>query len=176
AARNIARPAIPAVQLFQRLSGRITSEAPLMARMMRKASQLRRSRRRLRILGTSSTSAKRALRPRLRSRVATDSCWGAMGVEVVPITLLAGTANCFSICAGKRQNQFFKAQRRPTLINRGWGTLRSAPGGKIKSNSWPISLERVFMSGIFEGVDFAHARESAADVRDGDGAADDEGN
>ena len=31
------------------------------------------------------------------------------------------------------------------------------------------------MSGILQAVDFAHAGEGAADVRDGEGAADDEG-
>jgi len=69
-----------------------------------------------------------------------------MGVEVVLITLRAGAAHCFSIARGKN-----------------------------KSNSWPISLERVFMSGVLKAVDFAHAGEGAADVRDSDGAADDQG-
>src|SRR6202043_3918426 len=69
-----------------------------------------------------------------------------MGVEVVLITLRGGAAHCFSIARGKN-----------------------------KSNSWAISLERVFMSGVLEAVDLAHAGEGAADVRDSDGAADDEG-
>src|SRR6202040_946804 len=47
--------------------------------------------------------------------------------------------------------------------------------GKNKSNSWAISLERGFMSGVFEAIDLVHAGEGAADMRDGDRATDDEG-
>src|SRR6266849_4949112 len=146
AARNMARPAMPAVQLFQRLRGRITREAPAMASSTRKANQLRRSRRTFTSLGTSSTRAKRAPRPRLRSRAAVVSCRGATEVEVVLITLRSGTVQCFSTCAGKRQKQFV-------------------------SNAGAV----VVMSGILEAVDLAHAGEGTADVRNGDGAADDEG-
>src|SRR5258706_1988657 len=138
AARNKASPAMPACQLFHRLSGRITSEAPATARTMRKATQLRRSRRRLNSLGRSSTSAKTALRPKLRSRAATVSCWRAIGVEVVLITV--------------------------TFLARYSLTLQAE---KNKSNSSRL--------GAFKAVDFAHAGEGAADVRDSDGAADDKG-
>src|SRR5712671_6168191 len=105
----MARPAMPAVQLFQRLSGRITREAPAMANRTRKASQLRRSRRRF-TLGASRTSAKRTARPRLRSRATVVSWVGSTGVEVVLITLRSGTVQCFSTCAGKTQKQFVAPQ------------------------------------------------------------------
>src|SRR6267378_2143426 len=87
AARNMARPAMPAVQLFQRLRGRITREAPAIANRTRKANQLRRSRRRFTSLGTSRTIAKRAAKPRLRNRATVVSCRGLTGVEVVLIYL-----------------------------------------------------------------------------------------
>src|SRR6267378_4354611 len=110
AARNMARPAMPAVQLFQRLSGKITREAPAIANRTRKASQLRRSRRRFTSLGASRTSAKRTARPRLRSRATVVSWVGSTGVEVVLITLRSGTVQCFSTCAGKTQKQFVAPQ------------------------------------------------------------------
>src|SRR5882757_9363097 len=106
----MARPAMPAVQLFQRLRGRITREAPAMANRTRKANQLRRSRRRFTSLGARRTSAKRAARPRLRSRATVVSWVGSTGVEVVLITLRSGTVQCFSIYAGKTQKQFVAAQ------------------------------------------------------------------
>src|SRR5882762_4347505 len=109
----MARPAMPAVQLFQRLRGRITREAPAMANRTRKANQLRRSRRRFTSLGASRTSAKRAAKPRLRNRATVVSCRGLTGVEVVLITLRSGTVQCFSTCAGKTQKQFVAPQRRP---------------------------------------------------------------
>src|SRR5260370_29728567 len=146
AARNMARPAIAACQLFHKLRGRITSEAPVRAKRTRKASQLRGSRRIFRSLGTSRTSAKRAPRARLRSRAAIVSCGEAMGVEVVLITLRSGAVKCCS-------------------------TVR----GKNKTNSRLISREMAARLGISKTVDFAHASEGAAHVRDSDGAADDEG-
>src|SRR6266852_2536133 len=137
AVRNMARPAMAACQLFHKLSGRTTRDAPAMASRMRKASQLRRSRRRFRSLGRSNTSAKRAARPKLRSRAAAVSCGEATGVGVVLITVRSGGVYCFSI-----------ARRKSKII------------------SWRL--------GVFETVDFAHAGEGAADVRDGDGATDDQ--
>src|SRR5260370_6087036 len=146
AARNMARPAIAACQLFHKRRGRITSEAPVRASRTRKASQLRGSRRIFRSLGTSRTSAKRAPRAKLRSRAAIVSCGEAMGVEVVLITLCSGALKCFSTARGKN-----------------------------KTNSRLISREWTARLGIFKIVDFAHAGEGAAHVWDSDGAADDEG-
>src|ERR1700687_3090865 len=62
-----------ASQLFQRLSGKITSAAPEMPRRMRKAVHARSSRRRRKSFGTRRTRAKRAPMTRLRSRMLTVS-------------------------------------------------------------------------------------------------------
>src|SRR6266446_3923894 len=142
-ARNMARPAMAACQLFHKLRGRTTREAPATASTTRKANQLRRSRRRFRSLGRSRTTAKSAPNAKLRSRATTvSSCWEATGVEVVLITLRSSAVQCFSTARGKN-----------------------------KTNS----SAAVVTSGVFKAVDFAHAGEGAAHVRDGDGAADDEG-
>src|ERR1700739_2629292 len=146
AARNMARPAIAACQLFHKLRGRITSEAPVRASRMRKANQLRGSRRIFRSLGTSRTSAKRAPRAKLRSRAVIVSCGEAMGVEVVLITLRSGALKCFSTARGQKKTN-----------------------SRLISRAWTARL------GISKTVDFAHAGEGAAHVRNGDRAADDEG-
>src|ERR1700739_445233 len=146
AARNMARPAIAACQLFPKLRGRITSAAPVRAVRCRKASQLRGSRRIFRSLGTSSTKAKRAPRAKLRSRAVIVSCGAAVEGEVVLITLRSGALKCFSTARGKN-----------------------------KTNARLISREWTARLGISKTVDFAHASEGAAHVRNGDRAADDEG-
>src|SRR5258708_17115586 len=74
------------------------------------------------------------------------SCGEGIGVEVVLITLRSGALKC-------------------------WSTAR----GKNKTNSPPISRKVAARLGISKTVDFAHAGEGAAHVRNGDGAANDEG-
>src|SRR5260370_10059911 len=146
AARNMARPAIAACQLFHKRRSSITSEAAVRAVRTRKASQLRGWRGIFRSVGPSRTSAKRAQRANLRSRAAIVSCGEAMGVEVVLITLCSGALKCFSTARGKN-----------------------------KTNSRLISREWTARLGIFKIVDFAHAGEGAAHVWDSDGAAGEEG-
>src|SRR5258708_24159231 len=109
-ARNMAMPAMAACQLFHKLRGRTTREAPATASRTRKANQLRRSRRRFRSLGRSRTTAKSAPNAKLRSRATTvSSCWEATGVVVVLITLRSSAVQCFSTARGKNKTNSLEA-------------------------------------------------------------------
>src|SRR5579859_1737416 len=77
AARNIARPAMAASQLFQRLNGRTTSAAPEKARIIRKAIQDWALLRMRRSLGIKRTKANNAPTSRLRMRRRVASCFDA---------------------------------------------------------------------------------------------------
>src|SRR5712671_4400049 len=124
---------MPAVQLFQRLSGKITREAPAMANRTRKASQLRRSRRRFTSLGASRTSAKRAARPRLRSRATVVSWVGSTGVEVVLITWVLGPCNVLALARGKHKSNSWRHSEdpRPTLRGK---NMKANRGGSMKED------------------------------------------
>src|SRR5580692_11277550 len=87
AARNMPRPAMAASQLFQRLSGRITSAAPAKPRKMRKTIQDWALWRMRRSLGTSRTAAKMAPISKLRRRVLIPSSGDAAEAGAVLILL-----------------------------------------------------------------------------------------